>query len=188
MILSIANFSGGFWIACWTFERVLFSPYHQCRKWNIEGTAVKTCYLDWTGEKTSKCWIHQRGSCFTPNTPSCHLHNKRFNFYYFSFPRVADDQLLRHVYLNTKKHCRVDQRLSRLHWKRQEITDERSCWAFTRGDCCLQGEPMSWMVTPGSPAPHIWGPFPRICICVSFMNANEEFWNLFPFGVKHRKP
>lgn len=160
MILSSANFPGGFWIARWTFERVLFSPYHQCRKWNIEGTAVNTCYLDWTREKTSRCWIHQRGSCFTPNTPSCHLHNKRFNFYYFSFPRVADDQLLRHIYLNTKKHFRVDQRLSRLPWKRQEITHKRSCWAFTWGTAVSRGNQCpGWSLL--AVQPHTSGvPFP----------------------------
>lgn len=108
--------------------------YHQCRKWNIEATAARSCYLDWAGEKPSRCWIHQRGSCFTPNTPLCHLHNKRFDLYFCFFHEWMMTSCSS-TFTSTQKHCHVEQRLSRFPWKRRAITHERSLGAgVSRGN------------------------------------------------------
>lgn len=123
--------------------------YHQCRKWNIEATAARTCYLDWAGETTSRCWIHQRGSCFTPNTPLCHLHNKRFDLYFYFFHGWLMTSCSS-KFTSTQKDCHVEQRLSRFPWKRQAITHEKEPRLVSPGGTkVLDGH--SWQSSPTRP-------------------------------------
>lgn len=59
----------------------------------------------------------------------CQIYNKRLDYF---FPRVADNQLLRHIYLNTKTFSYWPETLQICLEERRD-NSWKSLWTFTRG-------------------------------------------------------